>query len=308
MQISSSNSGLFNYDTNGIHEKIWQRLLFSLFSENAYTVEKMHIRQFVLMKQWNKVPGHITVDHMKQWLLAQIISLDKFQRIKSDRLQAWIRSKFRFLNQLEKEVCKDLIEEMRLSQLLGRRVTLEGVQLVFSVMCPGAERLVETSLQQLFHGLQALFNVNGVELEKLMPYIEFQLATAHLLAEVVNYTVSVFLNIQELPADWHIGQDPTSAPLTRRAEAPSVICRMLKQALTSCYCLSQQLSESRLVHTCIWMVCEKMTDSIFRYFAEGIKSSQLLDFDQSFFIAPGRIMRGIKDMVSIVMINNYFLQ
>ncbi|XP_054642562.1 uncharacterized protein LOC129187399 isoform X2 [Dunckerocampus dactyliophorus] len=294
---------LFNDDIDAMLEKILQMLpsSFSVEESHLYTAE-MLMRQFVLMKQWDQVPRHVCVDHMKQWILAKRSFLQEFQEMKSrtdarmfNLLEvAWIRARFQCLNLMEKEVWEELDEETRLSQLLGRRVTLEGLQMFLLSACPTAEEDVYRFLQHLFN---ELLSINRSKMLMLFP--EFQRSTVHLVREVVEHAVSVFLEEQEPPAEGHTGLDSTPASLTRRVAAASMeISRMLARALTSCSCISQQIAGERLNAICM-SVGGKMATSVLTSFAERSASFHLLDYDQSFFTARDCIVNAFEDLNSI---------
>nr|XP_057938529.1 uncharacterized protein LOC131136060 [Doryrhamphus excisus] len=295
---------LFNDEIDAMLEKILQMLpsSFSVEESHLYSAEKMLMRQFVLMKQWDQVPRNVCVDHMKQWILAKRSFRQEFQEMKSrpdarmvNLLEvAWIRARFQCLNLMEKEVWEELDEEARLSQLLGRRVTLEGLQMFLSASCPTAEEDVSKFLQYLFN---ELLNISRSKM--LMLFSEFQRSTVHLVREVVEHAASVFLEEQDPPDDGHTGLDSTPASLTKRVEVASVeISTMLARALASCSCISQQIAGDRLTAVCT-SVGGKMATSILTGFAERSASFHLLDYDQSFFTARDCILNAVEDLCSI---------
>ena len=71
--------------------------------------------------------------------------------------QAWTTERRFCLSQIEQEVQEELDEEKRLSQLLNRKVTLEGLQMFVTVFRPKAEKAVQTYLPSLFSKLLKYF-------------------------------------------------------------------------------------------------------------------------------------------------------
>ncbi|XP_061829647.1 uncharacterized protein [Nerophis lumbriciformis] len=262
--------------------------------------EKMLMRQFVLMKQKNEVPRHISVHHMKQWRLIKTNFHKKFQMMGMRTIHlelGWIRAAFLSLNQLEKEVCEELNEEIWLSQLLGRRVTLDGLQMFLAVVCPKTEQEVERFLRYLLDELQKMLSSSNISwIQEVTLLTELRRRSVHLVREVVDHAVRVFLT----PAV----RDSSAESLRRRAETASLgVGRMLEDALTSCSCLSQHIDEDRLLYICS-SVAWRTVESLFRSFVRHSESFPLLDFDRSAFTSRECILRAVEDMDYIATFMN----
>lgn len=70
---------------------------------------------------------------------------------------AWTTARRFCLSQMEQEVQEELDEEKQLSQLLNRKVTLEGLQMFVTVFRPKAEEAVRTYPPSLFSKLLKYF-------------------------------------------------------------------------------------------------------------------------------------------------------
>ncbi|CAK6973051.1 uncharacterized protein LOC122990560 [Scomber scombrus] len=104
---------------------------------------------------------------------------------------------------MEEELHQEITEEERLSQLWGRKVTLEGLQMFVKVIHPKAEKLVQTFLPSLQSKLLRIFG--GIQLPpdsagdaKSAELLELEHITAPVIPEVVNITVKFFLEELEM--------------------------------------------------------------------------------------------------------------
>ncbi|XP_061884415.1 uncharacterized protein LOC133635339 isoform X2 [Entelurus aequoreus] len=166
MDVLSTIRLVYSNDVAEMLEQILPMLpsSFSVEEANLYQEEKLLLRQFVIMKQLLEVPSYVSVEHMKQWILSRRSFLEEFQGfdVKMNRKMfcllesAWISARCVCLNKMEKEVWEDIREEVRLSQLLGKSVTLEGFHMFLLVVCPKAEEEVEWFLGKLFNSSIAI--------------------------------------------------------------------------------------------------------------------------------------------------------
>ncbi|XP_061884416.1 uncharacterized protein LOC133635339 isoform X3 [Entelurus aequoreus] len=249
------------------------------------------------MKQLLEVPSYVSVEHMKQWILSRRSFLEEFQGfdVKMNRKMfcllesAWISARCVCLNKMEKEVWEDIREEVRLSQLLGKSVTLEGFHMFLLVVCPKAEEEVEWFLGKLFNRLQSALRRSTLSMTKrLILLSQLHRYTDHLAKGVVERAVRLFLDKQE----------PGSDAETRRHEVARMeIVSMLAQALSCCTWLSPHIAEDHLLHLCTLTVRE-MIQSMFAVFAENFENF-LMNFDESFLAPRDSIKKAIDDLVSI---------
>ncbi|XP_061740010.1 uncharacterized protein LOC133540943 [Nerophis ophidion] len=270
---------------------------FSVEEANLYQEEKMLLRQFVIMKLLGEVPRYVSVDHMKQWILSRRSFLEEFQGfdVKMNRKMfrllesAWISARFVCLNEMEKEVRKDLKKEVLLSRLLGKSVTLEGFHMFLSAVRPKAEEEVELLLRSLFNRLQSALGSSTISMiKRIMIHSQFHRSTFHLVKEVVECVVCLFLHKQEPGSDtetrWH------------EAARMEIVC-MLAHALSCCSWLRPYIAEDHLFHLCT-LTAREMTESILAGFAEYLENFPLY-FDESFLAPRDSIARAINDLVSI---------
>eukprot|EP00064_Thunnus_orientalis_P007896 superscaffoldBa00000903_g7918 len=162
------------------------------------------LRQFVLLKQQDQVPDHLTVRQMKTWLLTRRNFVE---------------------DQIEQEVQDELDEEKRLSQLLNRKVTLEGLQMFVTFFRPKAEKAVRTYLPSLFSKLLKYFGGSRIPPvssgdAKTGQQLELQQSTAPVIQEVINTTLKFLL------------EEPESAD---QIEAASIVVgRLLSDSAAPC--------------------------------------------------------------------------
>ncbi|XP_039997468.1 uncharacterized protein LOC120797681 [Xiphias gladius] len=201
-------------DTDFLFEQV-QEMRPSPFSEeewHCYQVEKMMLRQFMLMKQQDQVPDYLSVRDMKTWLLTGRSFLEEFQEeIATTEIHllfmaelAWTTARHFCLNQMEQELLEELNKEEQLSQLLGRKVTLEGVQMFVSVVRPAAEEEVRNLLPSLHSkllgilcGIQTTIGSLSAGDTKPTELLALEESTAPLVPEVVETTLKFFLEEPE---------------------------------------------------------------------------------------------------------------
>ncbi|XP_045927433.1 uncharacterized protein LOC123984541 [Micropterus dolomieu] len=265
-----------------------QKMRPSCFSEEEqcrYKAEKMMLRQFMLMKQQGQVPDYLSVRDIKTWLLRGRSFLEEFQeiieRIGKNNLfmaeLAWTTVRHFCLNQMEEELLEELDKEKQLSQLLGRKVTLEGLQMFVSVVHPAAEEDVKTFLPSLHSKLLRIFG--GIQITshplsegdaKPAELLELGQSAASLVPEVVDTALRFLLEEPELKDKCKLASAKIGKLLTNSA-AP---------------CLSQFGSVSRTV---MLSVCTRAARSIvkaiFEMFDERSKSFHQMDYDESLFSA-----------------------
>ncbi|XP_042253797.1 uncharacterized protein LOC121887216 isoform X1 [Thunnus maccoyii] len=288
--------------------------LFSVREQNHYRAEKMLMRQFMLLKQQCQVPIYLSVKEMKSWLMAGRSFLDEFQEIaegtEARKLLmaelAWTSARRLCLNQMEQELLEELEEEKRLSLLLRRRVTLEGLQMFLSIFLPKAEKDVQTFLRHLSNKLLISFTgCHSSRRSKLALFTKLQRTTAPLVSVVMETALRFLLDKPEPLAEVKPSQtwDPTvsmdsnlASTLGNRAEAASAeIGKQLADTTASCFCLVTSFTKAHLLHICT-PVARNMVKAIYKRFDDLSKSFHLLDFDESFVTAGESIVCAVQDM------------
>ncbi|XP_042250732.1 uncharacterized protein LOC121885391 [Thunnus maccoyii] len=289
-------------DNNAIFKRV-QQMRPSSFSEEErcrYQAEKMMLRQFMLLKQQDQVPDHLTVQQMKTWLLTgrsfveesqEIMIMNDDGRLETKHLLmaelAWTTERRFCLSQIEQEVQEELDEEKRLSQLLNRKVTLEGLQMFVTVFRPKAEKAVQTYLPSLFSKLLKYFGGSRIPPvssgdAKPQELLDLQKSTAPVIQEVINTTLKFLL------------EEPKSAG---QIEAASVeVGRLLRDSAAPCLPQYGPLSAAPLLGVCT-IAAGFMVKSILKEFDRySQKILHIMDYDDSFFSARENVIFAIQDM------------
>ncbi|XP_042251577.1 uncharacterized protein LOC121885859 [Thunnus maccoyii] len=289
-------------DANAIFKRVQQMRPSSLSEEERcrYQAEKMMLRQFMLLKQQDQVPDHLTVQQMKTWLLTggsfveesqEITIMNDDGRLETKHLLmaelAWTTERRFCLSQIEQEVQEELDEEKRLSQLLNRKVTLEGLQMFVTVFRPKAEKAVRTYLPSLFSKLLKYFGGSHIPPvssgdAKPQELLDLQKSTAPVIQEVINTTLKFLL------------EEPKSAG---QIEAASVeVGRLLRDSAAPCLPRYGPLSAAPLLGVCT-IAAGFMVKSIFKEFDRySQKIFHIMDYDDSFFSARENVIFAIQDM------------
>ncbi|XP_067430365.1 uncharacterized protein [Thunnus thynnus] len=289
-------------DANVIFKRVQQKRPSSLSEEERcrYQAEKMMLRQFVLLKRQDQVPDHLTVQQMKTWLLTGRSFVEESQEITimndDGRLEtkhllmaelAWTTERRFCLSQIEQEVQEELDEEKRLSQLLNRKVTLEGLQMFVTVFRPKAEKAVRTYQPSLFSKLLKYFGGSHIPPvssgdAKPRELLDLQKSTAPVIQEVINTTLKFLL------------EEPKSAG---QIEAASVeVGRLLRDSAAPCLPQYGPLSAAPLLGVCT-IAARFMVKSIFKEFDRySQKIFHIMDYDDSFFSAREDVIFAIQDM------------
>ncbi|XP_061676108.1 uncharacterized protein LOC133500885 isoform X2 [Syngnathoides biaculeatus] len=270
--------------------------------ELLYNIEKRFMRQFVILARQNRVPPNILPEHMKLWLLQNRNIPHQFREMQT-RVDArmfnllcvaWTKARILCLHKMEREVCMDLDEEGRLSQLLGRTVTLEGLQKYITLVRPQAERDTEIFLQCLFSELQqSLGSVVLSSTQRMRLCEKFHRATEPLVQETVDVLLDYLLDDLEPLAN----EESSTAMFARRYEgACKEIGRMLTNAVVSIPCLCQNISLNDLLYICTAMAW-RMTRRFFKNFIDCSANFDQLDLDDSSVADRDRVTRAIVEMV-----------
>ncbi|XP_067454439.1 uncharacterized protein [Thunnus thynnus] len=287
-------------DASAVFKRV-QQMRPSSFSEEErcrYRAEKMMLRQFVLLKQQDQVPDHLTVTQMKTWLLTGRNFVEEFQemmmmnddgRLETKHLLmaelAWTTARRFCLSQMEQEVQDELDEEKRLSQLLNRKVTMEGLQMFVTVLRPKAEEAVRKYLPSLFSKLLKYFGgsrIPSVSSGDAKPgELELHQSTAPVIQEVVNTTLKFLL------------EEPESAD---QIEAASIeVGRLLSDSAAPCLPQYGPLSAAPLLGVCT-IAARFIVKSIFKEFENHSRTFHIMDYDDSLFCARENVLFAIQDM------------
>ncbi|XP_028456377.1 uncharacterized protein LOC114570313 [Perca flavescens] len=285
-------------DTRVIVEQI-QRMRPSSFSEeerHRYKAEKMMLRQFLLMKQQDQLPDYLSVGDMKSWLLTGRSFLEEFQEI-IDRREidhvfiaevAWTTARLFCLGQMEEELLEELDKERCLSQLFSRKVTLEGLQMLVSVVHPKAEKDAQTCLSALHSKLLDIFG--GIQIAsgplytgdaKPAELLELEQSAAALLPEVVDTALKFLLEEPERE--------------NKNEAASAAIGKLLTNSAFPCLSRLGRVSETLLLRVCT-EEAQSMVEVISNRFDRCSKSFKLMDYDESYYSATEGVISAIQDM------------
>ncbi|TMS21848.1 hypothetical protein E3U43_012113 [Larimichthys crocea] len=278
-----------------------------------YRAEKMLMRQFVLMKQKHEIPSNLSTIDMKKWLLGGRSFLEEFREIaeRADARKlllaelAWISARRLCVNQLEKEVQEDLQNEERLSLQFRRKVTLEGLEMFLSVICPKAQQDVQAFFHQLSKKLlDTTTSTRTGKRTKLALFAKFQRTTAPLVPQVVKTALEFLLHKPEPLVEVRTSQTAGAACnsgsslafiLKSRAKAASPqIGKQLADTLGTCPSLNRTLTKARLLSICT-AVAFDIVKAIYKRFSDHSKTFHIMDFDGSFIIGP-YVICAIQDM------------
>ncbi|XP_039997467.1 uncharacterized protein LOC120797680 [Xiphias gladius] len=285
-------------DTDFLFEQV-QEMRPSPFSEeewHCYQVEKMMLRQFMLMKQQDQVPDYLSVRDMKTWLLTGRSFLEEFQEaIATTEIHllfmaelAWTTARHFCLNQMEQELLEELNKEEQLSQLLGRKVTLEGVQMFVSVVRPAAEEEVRNLLPSLHSkllgilcGIQTTIGSLSAGDTKPTELLALEESTAPQVPEVLETTLKFFL------------EEPERENKSEAASAE--IGKLLANSVAPCLSQFGSGSASLMLGICT-VGARSMVKAIYKTAVNRSRSFHQMDYDQSFFSAREGVISAIQDM------------
>lgn len=250
-------------------------------------------------------------------------------------LQAWISARRLCVNQLEKEVQEDLQNEERLSLQFRRKVTmrwrggvtpspsyshslffsflsfysvkvtLEGLEMFLSVICPKAQQDVQAFFHQLSKKLlDTTTSTRTGKRTKLALFAKFQRTTAPLVPQVVKTALEFLLHKPEPLVEVRTSQMAGAACnsgsslafiLKSRAKAASPqIGKQLADTLGTCPSLNRTLTKARLLSICT-AVAFDIVKAIYKRFSDHSKTFHIMDFDGSFIIGP-YVICAIQDM------------
>ncbi|XP_044040439.1 uncharacterized protein LOC122870377 [Siniperca chuatsi] len=285
-------------DARFIFEQV-RKMRPSSFSEeewHRYRAEKMMLRQFMLMKQQDQVPDHLSVRDMKTWLLTGRSFLEEFQEI-IERTGinhlfmaelAWTTARHFCLSQMEEELLEELDKEKQLSQLFSRKVTLEGLQMFVSVVRPAAEEDVQTFLPSLHSKLLRIFG--GIQITsrplsagdaKPAELLELEHSAARLVPEVVETALKFLL------------KEPERGNKIEAASAE--IGKLLTNSAAPCLSQFGSVSKTLLLRVCT-IAAQFMVKAIYKRFDARSKSFHQMYYDESFFSARDGVISAIQDM------------
>ncbi|XP_077384229.1 uncharacterized protein LOC144022907 [Festucalex cinctus] len=292
-----------NADAYNLLEKLIEIMFWSEHEQRMYNAEKAFMRQYVLLAKENRVPPCLSLKDMKMWLLKRRSFQREYQDMRTNvdaRMfyifyVIWAISRILRLNKLHREVTWEVHEEQRLSRLLERKVTLQGLHRYLSALWPQAERDTKTFLCQLRNELLTL--LDGTEMtvtQKLFFYPLLNGSLVSLVRKTVESALRILLQDLEPPAN----ERSISATLAERSMVASEeIGRMLITALTSIACLSPEyVAQDELVRICS-AVSLKITQSLFQKFVQCSAHFQLMDSDDTSLSARDSVVSAIVQMV-----------
>ncbi|XP_077384065.1 uncharacterized protein LOC144022812 [Festucalex cinctus] len=299
MENLASIRSYFGADAYNLLEELVKITSSEIEQSNA---EKMFMRQFVLLGMENRVPPCLSPKDIKLWLLNRSNFQQQYQHMQtrvdakvfSILSMAWTLARCLHLNKMQREVKEELKEENRLSSLLGRKVTLEGLDTYVTLVWPKAQRDTDAFLGHLFNEVQTILDTTQVTVvERLLLHPQYHRATEPLVDTIVGSSLDILLGELEPPAN----EKSIAATLAQRSDSASKqIGRMLWNALASIPCLRQHITQDVLVCIC-FAVARKMIQSFFQKFMSCSSNFNLMDVDESLLNARDRVVSAIVQMV-----------
>ncbi|XP_019734275.1 uncharacterized protein LOC109521080 [Hippocampus comes] len=298
----SSIRPYFNDEAFNLLEELTEMTSLTENEQRMCNAEKAFMRQFVLLAKENRVPPCLSPKDMKVWLLKKRNFQQEYQEMQMRMdarmfymLQvAWTMERILHLNRIQKEVYTELNEEERLSRLLERKVTLQGLDTYLTVLRPHVERDTETFLCHLYKELmRSLEKTKMTGVQRLFFYPLFHRATGTLAQKITELALDILLEELEPPGN----EKPITATLSQRADdASKEIGSMLVDALASIPVLHQNIARGDLARMCLdsaW----KMVQSIYKNFVEGSENFHPMDCDDTSVTARCGVMSAIVQMV-----------
>lgn len=173
-----------------------------------------------------------------------------------------------------------------------------------SVIRPKAEQDAWIFLCQLSNNLLSSFTgTHTSKCVKLALLTKLQKTTVSLLPQVVDIALKFLLEEPEPLVEFKTSEAPvesrdfssTSALRSRTAAASTHIGKLLADAAATCLCLNTSFTKACLLRICT-SVAWDMVKAIYKRFFDRSKTFQLMDFDESFFIAREGAVCAIQDM------------
>ncbi|XP_077432348.1 uncharacterized protein LOC144058030 isoform X2 [Vanacampus margaritifer] len=293
----------FNADAYNLLEELVEMTFLSEHEQRMYNAEKAFMRQYVLLAKENRVPPCLSPKDMKVWLLKRRSFQREYQDMRTnvdDRMfyilyVAWTMARVLRLNKMQREVNMEVHEEQRLSRLLGRKVTLQGLHRYLSALWPQAERDTDTFLCHLLNDLLTLPDSTEMTVtQKLFFHPLLNRALWSLVRTMVESALRVLLQELEPPAN---ERSVTATLVERSMGASEEIGRMLIAALISIPRLSPEyIAQDELVRLCS-VVALKITQSLFQKFVECFANFPLMDSDDTSVTARDSVVSAIVQMV-----------
>ncbi|XP_061699059.1 uncharacterized protein LOC133512960 [Syngnathoides biaculeatus] len=300
---SSLNRSQLKSDVDDMFQEIlkMQPTTLSEVEQRMYDKEKIFMRHFVLMKKDNEVPTHLSLEHFKMWLLGRRSFQQEFQKTQM-KMDAWMfkhlhvewtRARILCLNQMQRETYKEFAEEERLSRLLGRKVTLEGLGRYLSTkVSPQAEEETQLLLQSLFNELEMCLSSTEMPGTQIEAFSLFQRNTEDLVEKILELALEYLLKELKPPAN----EDLITASVQERARgARKEIAGTLVRALASIPGLSSYIGRDDLRFVCT-LAAAKITRSIYKVFAERAASFPSLDCEKNEVTAQIQVRNAVEEM------------
>ncbi|XP_049586950.1 uncharacterized protein [Syngnathus scovelli] len=298
----TSIKSYFTEDSFNLLEELLKTTSLSAKEQRMATAEKMFMRQFVLLAMENRVPPCLLPKDMKAWLLKKRQFQQEYKEMEKSvdpsMLQmiqaAWTMTRILHLNKLQTEVHMELTEEARLSRLLSRKVTLEGLRKFWILLLPQAERDTEDFLSQLCNKLLMLLNKTQMTMaERLDLCPLFHSATRSLVRRIIETALDKLLEALEPPAK---EKTISGTLLQRSANASKAIGMMLVNALGPIPVLRQYVAQGHLCCFCAAAACD-ITKSLFQKFVESSVNYNTMDYDGTFVTSRNSVLSAIVQMV-----------
>ncbi|XP_051922178.1 uncharacterized protein LOC127601155 [Hippocampus zosterae] len=298
----SSIRPYFNDEAFNLLKELTEMTSLTENEQRMSNAEKAFMRQFVLLTKENRVPPCLSPKDMKVWLLKKRNFQQDYQEMQTRMdprmfymLQvAWTIERILHLNKIQKEVYTELYEEERLSRLLGRKVTLQGLDTYLRVLWPQAERDTETFFCHLYNELmRSLQKTKMTRVQRLFFYPLFHRAIGTLAHEITELAQDILLEELEPPGN----EKPIMATLSQRADdASKAIGGMIVDALASIPVLHEYIAQGDLIRMCsdcAW----KMIQCFYKKFVEGSENFHLMDCDDTSATARCGVLSAIVQMV-----------
>ncbi|XP_034564104.1 uncharacterized protein LOC117830199 [Notolabrus celidotus] len=296
---------LSQVNMNFFHQQLshMRPLTFSERERQRYKAEKMLLRQFVLLKREHRVPECLSTEDMKRWLLGGRSFNTEFQGtagMNAEELHlgelAWISVRRFCVAQMDREIREELEKEKRLSQLVRRKVTLEGLEMLLPIIRSRAEQDVRALLLQLSNKLLASFlDPNTGTRFKRALITKLQRTTQPLVPQVVKTALDVLLgepgpHMEVMTPQSQGNTVTTDSDLRTLIETSSVLIgQQLADAAASCFCLRTVFFKDRLQQFCT-SESRRIVTAIYERFLVRSICFRLLDFDESVFTARKRVL------------------
>ncbi|KAM8871387.1 uncharacterized protein ACB058_003680 isoform 1-T2 [Synchiropus picturatus] len=275
--------------------------------QHQYSTEKMIMRQFMLLRQQGHVSDYVSVEDMKSWLLASTSFQEEFDKTVELETKDFhpdeevlTSGKRQCLDQIELELQEELEKENILSDLYKRKVTLEGHALFLSTVRPKTEHDVKTGFKNLSKSLLDFFTGSHIDSIHYLRLI-FDSLVSEVVEKVLNHLLDKFAPMpsvdpsqsQSLYVD---AETRLHFSVENRVEAASVeIGKLLSDKLAYSFDLVTDSNKTEMEKICT-SAAVSMVQQTHKNIENLSQTYDLMDFDESFFIAREGVISAIQDM------------